>query len=394
MTNYSAWDSKATHLLREAEDEEKREKAEADKALGLQDGPKGPPTVKAESELKELDDHSEKRKEFINWSQGREVSMTHHAQEELVQLGGDAVKGKCIKLVGSEDVSYVIPEGSRVVKLILEKCKRVRVQILTSFITSTIEASRCEEVDIELAVPIGTFQVDECTLPFRVHFEERDHIGCFYHQNSPGLLVAWGSAARKSAGAELYSIGRTGDVQYFTRLLAEGSKYEFVTGAVRRGEGEFPIDLPDSQGTALAGLKAGLEVEAVPEAEELENKAEALRQAGNEMFRANDFMQAAMEYTGALELDPTMSTIWANRAQCWLKLGDSDKALADAKKCAEVDPTNAKGWFRQGMSLHAMKRYPEAVPPLLEAEKLEPNNKQITEAIRMAQLMARKEGGC
>jgi len=389
MTNYSAWDSKATHLLREAEDEEKREKAEADKALGLQDGPRGPPTVKAESELKELDDHSEKRKEFINWSHGREVSMTHCAREELVQLDGEEVKGKCIKLVGCENVSYVIPEGSGVVKLILEKCKHVRVQILASIITSTVEAYRCEEVDIELTVPIGSFQVDECTLPFRVHFEERDHIGCFYHQNSPGLLVAW-----KSAGAELYSIGRTGDVQYFTRLLAEGSKYEFVTGAVRRGEGEFPIDLPDSQGTALAGLKAGLEVEAVPEAEELENKAEALRQAGNEMFRANDFMQAAMEYTAALELDPKKSTIWANRAQCWMKLGNPDKALADAKKCVEEDPTNAKGWFRQGMSLHAMKRYPEAIPPLLEAEKLEPKNKQIPEAIRMAQLMARKEGGC
>ena len=41
--------------------------------------------------------------------------------------------------------------------------------------------------------------------------------------------------------------------------------------------------------------------------------------------------------------------------------------------------------------MHAMKRYPEAIPALVEAEKLEPNNKQIPEAIKMAQLMARKQ---
>jgi len=74
-----------------------------------------------------------------------------------------------------------------------------------------------------------------------------------------------------------------------------------------------------------------------------------------------------------------------------LKLGDHEKALADAKKTTEVDPSNAKGWFRQGMALHAMKRYPEAIPVLLEGEKLDPTNKQIQDAIKMAQLMARKE---
>merc|ERR1712187_465045 len=99
----------------------------------------------------------------------------------------------------------------------------------------------------------------------------------------------------------------------------------------------------------------------------------------------------SMEYSMALELDPTIDTVWANRSQCWLKLGNHEKALEDAIKCTEVDPSNAKGWFRKGMSLHAMKRYPEAIPALLEAEKIEPNNKQMPEAIKMAQMMARKQ---
>ena len=85
-----------------------------------------------------------------------------------------------------------------------------------------------------------------------------------------------------------------------------------------------------------------------------------------------------------------MGAVWANRAQCWLKMGDhekarlrvytgavllsfrtaaSDQACADAEKCtealvkcfyelfsafhrcpSEVEPTNPKGWFRKGIS--------------------------------------------
>jgi len=130
------------------------------------------------------------------------------------------------------------------------------------------------------------------------------------------------------------------------------------------------------------------------EAEKIaKEEAEKKRLAGNDMFRASDFAQAAALYTLCLELDPQQSAVWSNRAQCWLKLGDHEKALEDATKCTEVDPSNPKGWFRKGMSFHAMKRFPEAIPALLEAEKLEPTNKQILDAIKMAQLMARNTAG-
>ena len=101
-------------------------------------------------------------------------------------------------------------------------------------------------------------------------------------------------------------------------------------------------------------------------------------------FRASDFAQAAALYSLALELCPELASAWANRSQCFLKLGDHEKALADARRCSEVEPENCKGWFRQGVALHALGRYREAIEPLLEAEKLEPSNKQVQDAIRMA----------
>lgn len=389
MTNYSKWDSKASALERELKEEEEREKAENDKALGLEGGPKGPPTAKAEQEREELGQHSEKRKEFIDWSNQREVGVTHKASDEPVVLDGEEVKGKCVRISGSEDVTYRVPEGSGVVKLCLDKCRRVNVQVNEILITSTIEAYRCEEVELQLHTPIGVLQVDECEQPLRVCYADREHVGVVYHQNSPGLTLGWGFGA----DAEVHAIGAAGAVQLCSRLASGNSAEPVHTAPVRRGEGEFPLDLPnmnDSPGTTAAEQP---EPEAAPAAEEMRRQAEEKRLRGNDMFRASDFLQAAMEYTEAIRLDPSMSALWANRSQCWLKLGDHDKALADAEKCIEVDPSNAKGWFRKGMSFHAMKQYPEAIPALLEAEKLEPNNKQIPEAIKMAQMMARRQAG-
>lgn len=225
-------------------------------------------------------------------------------------------------------------------------------------------------------------QIDECVSPLRVRFAEYDHIGLFYHTNSPGLSIGW--EVVDGVAAELHNIGQSGDVQLCTRAPAGGEQKELVTTVVQRGEGEFPIEPTDS-----ASSSQGVTTEQA----DISQKANARRQAGNDMFRASDFMQAAMEYTSSLELDPKVAAVWANRSQCWLKLGDHEKSLADAVKCTELDPSNAKGWFRQGISLHAMNRFPEAIAPLLQAEKLEPNNKQTTDAIRMAQLMARRQAG-
>jgi hypothetical protein len=390
MTNYSSWDSKAASLLREAEEQDKEEEAAATKALGLEGGPKGPPTAKAETELNELGKHSDERKEFIDWSKQREVTKTHTKQEESIILEGDEVKDKSVRLSSCEDVTYIVPEGSGVVKLVLDRCTRVKVEVLGPIITSTIEIVRCADTTFELAVPMGTIQVDECVKPVLVNFAERDHVGCLYHQNSPGLSVSFGGV-----GAKLDVVGKSGEVQYYTRLAGPGGSQGLITDFVRRGEGEFPMDLPgDKVGARIAGYPGACEQpepEAAPAAEERKRQAELKRQSGNDMFRANDFLQAAMEYTSALELDPTICALYANRSQCWLKVGNHEKALEDAIKCTEVDPSNAKGWFRKGMSLHAMERYPEAIPALLEAEKLDTKNKQIPEAIKMAQLMARKQ---
>jgi len=373
MTNYRAWDRKADELCREAEEEEQKETAAANEALGLSDGPKGPPTVQAEKELHSLGAHSKQRNDFIAWQHEREITLTH-SQDGTVDLS--EYKGKAIRLKGCKAVKYVVPCGG-VLKLMLDSCSDVQLHLQGSLVTSTLELYKCQQVEVTLDQPLGTLQVDECAKDLLVRFAERDFFGKAYHQNSPGFAIAFGLTG---GAASSQTIGREGAYQLMS-CIAEGSLH---TEPVRRGEGEFPLDL----GRA-AKRQDQPEPEALPAAEERQKEAERQRIAGNEMFRASDFAQAAALYTLALEMAPDMGSVWANRAQCWLKLGDHEKALADAKKCTEVEPTNPKGWFRQGMSLHAMQRYAEAIPLLLEAEKLEPSNRQIQDAIKMAQMKAR-----
>jgi len=377
MTNYSAWDSKADALVKEAEEEDKQAEVKNNKALGLEEGQKGPATAKAEAEMKDLEANSKKRQDFIAWSNSREVKITHKPQEEPIELAGAEAEGKALRFSESEGVTYILSMGS--VKVMLDKCRRVRLQVMGSITTSSVEVYQCGDVDVEFYHPVGTLQVDECTAPVSIRYAERDHVGRVYHQNSPGLSIGWGGS-----GCEVHAVGRAGAMQVCTRLDSAGSKELFLTDAVVRDESEYPVELP-------AGMVAEQpEPEAGPAAEERRQRAEQQRQAGNEMFRANDFMQAAVHYTESLQLDPSVGAVWANRAQCWLKLGNHDKSLDDAVRCTEVDPTNPKGWFRKGMSLHAIKRFPEAIPALLEAERLEPTNKQVVDAIKMAQMMARK----
>lgn len=122
---------------------------------------------------------------------------------------------------------------------------------------------------------------------------------------------------------------------------------------------------------------------------------------GNEAFGTGEYAQAILLYSLALDkadelpdaqevsaLKPLFARDIAlsNRAACFLKMGDHEKAEADATKAATINPENVKAHFRRGLALHAMKKYEEAIPVLAKAHKMEPKNKQIKEALQFAEV--------
>ena len=74
-----------------------------------------------------------------------------------------------------------------------------------------------------------------------------------------------------------------------------------------------------------------------------------------------------------------------------MKLGHHDKALGDGIEAERLDPTYVKGIFRKGLALHAMGRYEEAIASLATAQKIEPKNKQIKQALGFAEMRMTQE---
>lgn len=454
MTDFAAWDRKAAALVQQAESEEAEEKALNDQALGIDGKAKGPPTELAEKQLAELSELSEQKKAILKTHGclpgqedprelvlrgGKENATTVISQgeeDEVVAPPAEKAPGKAIRFVGWEDAKLRVPEVKegepQILKVFVENCKRCSLEIEARLKVGVFELYNCEAVGTgvrpQAQGSLETIQADnckDCVLAFQGG--PSDNVAAIYHANCPGLMVLPFSHSATTLVAPMQEDGVTHDPrQHVTRLVAPTTEEEagnLETRLVIRGEKDFPMDLPTTSGkqprhvaspvqTAAGSTTAGGYADAgttgkggsgpssgppppalsADEEERARLQAEQKKQEGNVAFQNSDFMQAAALYTEALEACPRMHLALANRAQCFLKLGHPEKALQDSEKCIEVGPAEfAKGYFRKGMALHAMQRYGEAVQALVEAEKRDPKNKQIQEAIKMSGMMARKQ---
>jgi tetratricopeptide (TPR) repeat protein len=101
-------------------------------------------------------------------------------------------------------------------------------------------------------------------------------------------------------------------------------------------------------------------------------------------------------------VSPLLHACFSNRAACFLKLGQLEKALQDADSCVATAPAGfVKGHFRRGLALHAMGQYNEALPSLGKALRLEdPKNKVASKqnrgcarrSLSLSRVLARSRG--
>eukprot|EP00937_MAST-01D_sp_MAST-1D-sp2_P006720 g6720.t1 len=82
-------------------------------------------------------------------------------------------------------------------------------------------------------------------------------------------------------------------------------------------------------------------------------QAQALKARGNERFGAGDAEGAAALYEEAIVLDPGAHVLHSNLAACRLQQRDFRAAAAAAKRCVELAPGFAKGYFRLATALRA-----------------------------------------
>ncbi|TXG65974.1 hypothetical protein EZV62_007249 [Acer yangbiense] len=149
-------------------------------------------------------------------------------------------------------------------------------------------------------------------------------------------------------------------------------------------------------------------------APEIKKKAAEAKSRGDEAFKRNDCQAAIDAYTQAIDLDPYDATLLSNRSLCWIRLGQAEHALADAKACRALRPDWPKACYREGAALRLLQacnhllfeilnfktgtcftlfdtfqllfvqKFDEAANAFYEGVVLDPENKEIVNAFREA----------
>jgi len=113
------------------------------------------------------------------------------------------------------------------------------------------------------------------------------------------------------------------------------------------------------------------------------------REAGNESFRSGDLQRAAELYTVALETAPDDPKLWGNRCEVWLRTCQFDRALDDASRSAELEPSSAKAHYRVARALLGMEAigvsvegaHEKALASLFRAAAAAPDSQDVLELL-------------
>ena len=118
--------------------------------------------------------------------------------------------------------------------------------------------------------------------------------------------------------------------------------------------------------------------------------SERVKQAGSIAYRAGQYERAIAFYTEALP--PTDSkpelkvNLLANRALCYLKLGEAESALADGSAAVRCLPDFSKGYYRMAQALVELGRLREARLRLQDVLRVSKNGKNADASKLLAEL--------
>ena len=266
-------------------------------------------------------------------------------------------------------------------KVFVERCVECVVVSAGRVVSEHAEIWDCEGCVVTFKRGLGTIQIDQCR-EVRLEYERKGFMGAVVFATSVGVRVAFADdgdgGERRRLDTEDLAPGDHREIPQFIARFVNG---ELLVERLIRGKDEYPTterELRESLGDALAREH----LDTAPA------RAELRKDKGNAAFKEGNYAQAVVHYTEALELDPSHVVALCNRAQCLLKLGEHEKALADADAAVDVKSDYVKAHFRRGLALHALKRFQEAVRAFEDTLRIDPKNIQAKDSLRVAEYAA------
>ncbi|MBN3308140.1 small glutamine-rich tetratricopeptide repeat-containing protein beta [Amia ocellicauda] len=114
-------------------------------------------------------------------------------------------------------------------------------------------------------------------------------------------------------------------------------------------------------------------------------RAEQLKNEGNNHMKEENYSSAVECYTKAIELDLKNAVYYCNRAAAHSKLGHYSEATDDCERAIGIDPTYSKAYGRMGLALTAMNKHTEAVTYFKKALVLDPENDTYKSNLKIAE---------
>ncbi|XP_068127884.1 small glutamine-rich tetratricopeptide repeat-containing protein beta [Hyperolius riggenbachi] len=119
-------------------------------------------------------------------------------------------------------------------------------------------------------------------------------------------------------------------------------------------------------------------------------KAEQLKDEGNNYMKEQNYEAAVDCYSQAVELDANNAVYYCNRAAAHSQLGHHEDAITDCEKAISIDAKYSKAYGRMGRALAALNRYKEAITSYQKALDLDPENESYKSYLKIAELKVRQ----
>ncbi|XP_055816965.1 uncharacterized protein LOC129886341 [Solanum dulcamara] len=284
-----------------------------------------------------------------------------------------------------------------VVKVLLEHHANIHAQSEDDNVCPLVSAVAadsfpCVELLVKAGADVNVRTGDATPLLIAAHNGGAEIINCLLQAGADpnaadedGTKPIQVAATRGSRAAVEALLPVTQRIQSVSEWSVDGV-IEFMQSEYRR-----------EQEGAEAGRKANKSSEPIilkkdlPEVNpEAKKRAADAKARGHEAFKMNDFAMAIDAYTQAIDFDPTDGTLVSNRSLCWLRLGQAEHALSDAKACRELRPDWAKACYREGAALRLLQRFEEAANAFYEGVQIDPESMELVTAFREAVEAGRK----
>ncbi|XP_058675171.1 tetratricopeptide repeat protein 12 [Ammospiza caudacuta] len=158
----------------------------------------------------------------------------------------------------------------------------------------------------------------------------------------------------------------------------------------------FPSEI--KAGLSPDGFLAALEKDAKERAQRRrrnEKLANALKEQGNEAFRAGDFALAIQRYSEGLEKLRDKQELYTNRAQAYLKLHEYEKAISDCEWALKCNKNCLKAYFLMGKAHLALQHFSECRQCYEKMLQIDPQKenlfKECVEEARLEEQRLREE---